>query len=110
MESNLVTICSRAMLKGDTFSVPEELQSPLTGAWFEAKGIKKTYYFLIGVEDGVRVLMLLVNSRTIDLLPQNIYFELLADARKISNIIAPKGVFKKKLIRLSENTYGNKTQ
>jgi len=98
MESALITAVSRTILKGDTFFTPDELSDPRVKSWFDAKGIKKTFYFLIGIDQGRRVLLLIVNSSEVGMMAQDQYFKILACAKEIKNIIAPAGLFKKKLI------------
>lgn len=98
VENNLVVILSRMLLKGDTFFLSEELSEPTTQSWYASKNLKKTYAFLIGIEDGTRVVALMVNTNSIDLLPQETYFNIVAACREIKKIIDGGSFFKKKLL------------
>jgi len=98
MEGTLVSAVSRTILKGDTFFVPSEISDNHILSWFEEKGIQKTYFFLIGIEQGKRVLILIVNMKSMSMMTQQTYFRLVAATKQIKNIIAPPGIFKKKLI------------
>lgn len=96
METNLITLHSRLILKGDMFFLPSELQNNMTRAWYETKEIARTHAFLVGIQRDVRTLVVMVNTTNPDLMPQKSYFFTLAKVGQIRNIIAPGGLFKKK--------------
>ncbi len=95
LDGSFTAAINRVLQTGDASFVKDEFKDNNVKIWFEANEIAKTHFFLIGIDKGVRVLMLIANLTDIELIESGEHYKLLNAAAEIKKLAFKKSLFQK---------------
>ncbi len=95
LEGVLISVLSRVIYSGHSSFTIADTNDEKVKSWFITKKVERSHHFLIGIDKGKRVLVLIVNLSTTERISDVSYFEIISAANKIKKLVESQSFFRK---------------